>query len=145
MRIYSFFLMMLAALSLTSCSSDEDSEFDADCLSGRWLEVYDDGVVSEGLVYYTFEPIDATSGNCIIYSYDVFAVDTTYQRGYILEKEERRISIFNNQYGGVPDSQTWNILKLNNSHLSWSLEGRPDIVQNFEKVKTFFGNSEPDR
>ena len=70
--------MMLAAFSLTSCSSDDNEEFLMDQLSGTWEQVYDEGVVAEGYVQYTFTPgKPATVGECTIHVYDVFTGDTT--------------------------------------------------------------------
>ena len=45
---------MLAAFSLASCSNDDDEEFLMDQLAGTWEQVYDEGVVAEGYVQYTF-------------------------------------------------------------------------------------------
>ena len=48
--ILRFAFAMLAALSLASCSSDDEEEFLMDQLSGTWEQVYDEGVVAEGYV-----------------------------------------------------------------------------------------------
>ena len=86
-------LTMLAAFSLASCSSDDDEDFLMAQLSGTWEQVYDEGVVAEGYVQYTFTPgKPATVGQCTIYVYDVFAGDTTFVRDYALT-EDRHLAI----------------------------------------------------
>ena len=50
MKIWRLAFAMLAVLSLASCSSDDDDEFQMDQLAGTWQQVYDEGVVSEGYV-----------------------------------------------------------------------------------------------
>ena len=63
MKIWRNILVMCAAmLSLASCSSDDDEEFLMDQLSGTWEQVYDEGVVAEGYVQYTFTPGGPPSG-----------------------------------------------------------------------------------
>ncbi len=57
MKIWRVAFVMLAALILVSCSSD-DEDYQIDQLAGTWLQVYDEGVVAEGYVKYTFTPGD---------------------------------------------------------------------------------------
>ena len=79
MKLWRIAFMMLAAFSLTSCSSDDNEDFLMDQLSGTWEQVYDEGVVAEGYVQYTFTPgKPATVGECTIHVYDVFTGDTTF-------------------------------------------------------------------
>ena len=86
--------VVLAAVFLVSCSSDDD-EIQIDQLAGTWQQVYDEGVVAEGYVQYTFTPgIPPTSGDCTIHVYDVFAGDTTIRRSYALADDHRRLFIF---------------------------------------------------
>ncbi|MBR4924890.1 MAG: hypothetical protein IKZ61_03970, partial [Prevotella sp.] len=76
MKIWRIAFVMLAAFSLASCSSNDD-ELQIDQLAGTWQQVYDEGVIAEGYVQYTFTPgVPSTGGDCNIYSYDVFAGDT---------------------------------------------------------------------
>ena len=96
------FVMCAAMLSLASCSSDDNEEFLMDQLSGTWEQVYDEGVVAEGYVQYTFTPgKPATGGECTIHVYDVFAGDTTFVRDYALT-EDRHLAIYSGQYGATP-------------------------------------------
>ena len=126
-------LMMLAAFSLASCSRD-DEEFQTNQLAGTWLRVYDEGVVAEGYVKYTFTPgVPSTSGDCDIYVYDVFTGDTTIHRGYVLN-DNRQLVIYEPMYGGTPESQTWNIKKLGSSTMSWERADRSDIIYNFKRA-----------
>ena len=56
MKIWRVVFVMLATLILVSCSSD-DEDYQIDQLAGTWLQVYDEGVVAEGYVKYTFSPL----------------------------------------------------------------------------------------
>ena len=128
------FVMCAAMLSLASCSSDDNEEFLMDQLSGTWEQVYDEGVVAEGYVQYTFTPgVPSTSGDCDIYVYDVFAGDTTIHRGYVLN-DNRQLVIYEPMYGGTPKLQTWNIKKLGSSTMSWERADRSDIIYNFKRA-----------
>ena len=148
-------LAMLIALTTTSCSNDEDG-FRADQLAGTWLQVYDEGVVAEGFVKYSFTPVGSSesgnwnasapeasghepngtivsSGDCTIRVYDVFAGDTTILRGYALTDNGRRLYIFERMYGGTPEMQKYDVRKLSDSEMSWRLEGT-DVILNFRKT-----------
>ena len=133
--IYAIMFMMLAAFSLASCSSDDD-ELQIDQLAGTWEQVYDEGVVAEGYVQYTFTPgTPSTGGDCTIYSYDVFAGDTTVQRAYVLTDNGRRLAIFKGQYGGTPSEVCeYDVQRLSAKAMTWHLIGS-DVVLNFKKVK----------
>jgi len=126
---------MLAAFSLASCSSDDDEEFLMDQLAGTWEQVYDEGVVAEGYVQYTFTPgKPATGGECTIHVYDVFAGDTTFVRDYALT-EDRHLAIYIGQYGGTPpEIQEYDVQKLSAKTMTWHLTNS-DVVLNFKKVK----------
>ena len=128
MKLWRLTLMILAAISLASCSND-DEDYDANNLIGTWHRVYDEGVVSEGYEEYTFY----VNGNCEIYVYDVFAGDTTIYRGYML-KDNRQLVIFEPMFGGTPESQTWIIKKLCSSTMSWERADRSDIIYNFKRA-----------
>ena len=133
MKLWRMTWIMLAVLSLASCSSDDD-DYDVNNLVGTWLQVYEEGVVTEGYVEYTFTPgVPSTSGYCDIYVYDVFAGDTTIHRGYVLN-DNRQIIIFEPMYGGTPVLQTWNIKKLGSSTMSWENADRSDIIFNFKRA-----------
>ena len=57
MKIWRLAFVMLAAFSLASCSSDDDSNvYEAAELGGTWQKVYDEGVADAGTVQYTFRP-----------------------------------------------------------------------------------------
>ncbi len=151
-------LALLVALMPTACSNDED-EYHADQLAGTWLKVYDEGVVAEGFVQYTFTPENpsgsgnlnasapetpgnelkgaiVSSGNCTIRVYDVFAGDTTILRGYALTDYGRRLFIFERMYGGTPQMQKYDVRQMSDTEMSWQLEGT-DVVLNFRKTNDF--------
>ena len=126
---------MLAAFSLASCSSDDDEEFLMDQLSGTWEQVYDEGVVAEGYVQYSFAPgTPVTGGQCTIQVYDVFAGDTTFVRDYALT-EDRHLAIYNGQDGGTPSEiYEYDVQRLSAKAMTWHLTNL-DVVLNFKKVK----------
>lgn len=135
MKIWRLMFMMLAAFSLASCSSDDD-ELQIDQLAGTWEQVYDEGVVAEGYVQYTFTPgTPTTGGECTIHVYDVFAGDTTVQRDYVLTDNGSRLTIFQGQYGGTPSEiYEYELQRLSATRMTWHLFGS-DVILNFKKVR----------
>ena len=135
MKIWRLAFVMLAAFSFASCSSDDDEEFLMDQLAGTWEQVYDEGVVAEGYVQYTFTPgKPATVGECTIHVYDVFAGDTTFVRDYALT-EDRYLAIYNGQDAGTSmEIQEYDVRRLSTTGMTWQLAGS-DVVLNFKKVK----------
>ncbi len=121
-------IAMASALSLASCSSDEEY-YDVNYLAGTWQRVYDEGVVSEGYVEYTF----ADNGECDIHVYDVFAGDTTIHWGYML-KDNRQLIIYEPMFGGTPEHQTWIVKKLSSKAMTWEMADHPDIIYNFKRA-----------
>ena len=133
MKLWRMTWIMLAVLSLASCSSDDD-DYDVNNLVGTWLQVYEEGVVTEGYVEYTFTPgVPSTSGDCDIHVHDALAGDTTIHRGYVLN-DNRQIVIFEPMYGGTPVLQTWNIKTLGSSTMSWERADHADIIYNFKRA-----------
>ena len=135
LKIWRLAFAMLAAFSFASCSSDDDEEFLMDQLAGTWEQVYDEGVVTEGYVQYTFTPgKPATVGECTIHVYDVFAGDTTFVRDYALT-EDRYLAIYNGQDAGTSmEIQEYDVRRLSTTGMTWQLAGS-DVVLNFKKVK----------
>ena len=132
MKIWRVVFVMLAALTFVSCSKD-DEEFQIDQLAGTWLQVYDEGMVAEGYVKYTFAPgVPSTSGLCTIHVYDVFAGDTTFQRSYAIRDDNRRLYIFEELYGGSPETQEYDIQRISAKGMTLHLVGS-DVVMNFKK------------
>ena len=124
----------MAFVFLVSCSSD-DEEFRIDQLAGTWQQVYDEGVVAEGYVWYTFTPgVPSTSGDCTIHVYDVFAGDTTIWRSYAVADDHRRLLIFKAQYGGNPETLEYDIKRISSKGMTWHLVGS-DVMLNFKKVR----------
>ena len=132
MKIWKVVFVMLAALTLVSCSND-DEEFQIDQLAGTWLQVYDEGVEAEGYVKYTFTPgVPSTGGSCTIHLYDVFAGDTTIQRSYVIRDDNRRLFIFEALWGGIPKTQEYDIQRISAKRMTLHLIGS-DVVMNFRK------------
>lgn len=128
----SIIFMMLSVFSFSSCGDDD---FDLAYLAGKWRQVYDEGVASDGNVYYTFTPKTERTGYCVIEVYDVFAGDSQYECEFTLSKDGRHITIIKEMYEGDSEEQSYDIIKLTSERLTWSLKDHPDIVQNFDRVK----------
>ena len=65
MKIWRLAFMMLAVLSISSCSDDDD--YDVNNLAGTWQRVYDEGVMDVGIVQYTFFPESSVAGRIELY------------------------------------------------------------------------------
>ena len=69
MKLWRIAFVMLAAISLASCSSDDDDNvYEAAELGGTWQKVYDEGVADAGMVQYTFHPQSANNGTVDIFT-----------------------------------------------------------------------------
>ena len=135
MKLWRLAIIMLAAFSLVSCSNDDDDKLNINLLAGKWKRVYDEGVVSEGYVYYIFTPSETPDrGDCDILSSDVFGGDFFNERAYMLTENGHRLCIFKKTFGGNPEAQYYDILRLTGNHLTLRIIDS-DILLNFEKAK----------
>lgn len=135
MKLWRLAIIMLAAFSLVSCSNDDDDKLNINLLAGKWKRVYDEGVVSEGYVYYIFTPSETPDrGDCDILSSDVFGGDFFNERAYMLTENGHRLCIFKKTFGGNPEAQYYDILRLTGNHLTLRIIDS-DILLNFEKTK----------
>ncbi len=135
MKLWRLAIIMLAAFSLVSCSNDDDDKLNINLLAGKWKRVYDEGVVSEGYVYYIFTPSETPDrGDCDILSSDVFGGDFFNERAYMLTENGHRLCIFKKTFGGNPEAQYYDILRLTGNHLTLRITDS-DILLNFEKTK----------
>lgn len=135
MKLWRLAIIMLAAFSLVSCSNDDDDKLNINLLAGKWKRVYDEGVVSEGYVYYIFTPGETPDrGDCDILSSDVFGGDSFNERAYMLTENGHRLCIFKKTFGGNPEAQYYDILRLTGNHLTLRITDS-DILLNFEKAK----------
>lgn len=135
MKLWRLAIIMLAAFSLVSCSNDDDDKLNINLLAGKWKRVYDEGVVSEGYVYYIFTPGETPDrGDCDILSSDVFGGDFFNERAYMLTENGHRLCIFKKSFGGNPEAQYYDILRLTGNHLTLRITDS-DILLNFEKTK----------
>ena len=135
MKIWRLAIIMLAAFSLVSCSNDDDDKLNINLLAGKWKRVYDEDVVSEGYVYYIFTPSETPDrGDCDILSSDVFGGDFFNERAYMLTENGHRLCIFKKTFGGNPEAQYYDILRLTGNHLTLRITDS-DILLNFEKTK----------
>ena len=66
MKIWRVAFAMLAAFSLSSCSSD-DEDYDVNNLAGTWERVYNQAVQDAGIEQYTFFPESSTVGRIELY------------------------------------------------------------------------------
>ena len=135
MKLWRLAIIMLAAFSLVSCSNDDDDKLNINLLAGKWKRVYDEGVVSEGYVYYIFTPSETPDrGDCDILSSDVFGGDFFNERAYMLTENGHRLCIFKKTFGGNPEAQYYDILRLTGNHLTLRITDS-DILLNFKKAK----------
>jgi hypothetical protein len=135
MKLWRLAIIMLAAFSLVSCSNDDDDKLNINLLAGKWKRVYDEGVISEGYVYYIFTPGETPDrGDCDILSSDFFGGVFFDERAYMLTENGHRLCIFKKTFGGNPEAQYYDILRLTGNHLTLRITDS-DILLNFEKAK----------
>ena len=135
MKLWRLAIIMLAAFSLVSCSNDDDDKLNINLLAGKWKRVYDEGVISEGYVYYIFTPGETPDrGDCDILSSDFFGGEDFNERAYMLTENGHRLCIFKKTFGGNPEAQYYDILHLTGNHLTLRITDS-DILLNFEKTK----------
>ena len=135
MKLWRLAIIMLAAFSLVSCSNDDDDKLNINLLAGKWKRVYDEGVISEGYVYYIFTPGETPDrGDCDILSSDFFGGVFFNERAYMLTENGHRLCIFKKTFGGNPEAQYYDILRLTGNHLTLRITDS-DILLNFEKAK----------
>ena len=135
MKLWRLAIIMLAAFSLVSCSNDDDDKLNINLLAGKWKRVYDEGVISEGYVYYIFTPSETPDrGDCDILSSDFFGGEFFNERAYMLTENGHRLCIFKKTFGGNPEAQYYDILRLTGNHLTLRITDS-DILLNFEKTK----------
>ena len=115
--------MLLAACMLGACSSDDEQQVEVSQLEGRWLEVYEPGVVSEGIVYYTFHATSPTTGTCLIEVSDVFSGDHQLKQHYHLTNGGRHIKMLWTDFcaTGAPE---YEIVTLTKSRMMWKIDDR---------------------
>ena len=115
--------MLLAACMLGACSSDDEQQVEVSQLEGRWLEVYEPGVVSEGIVYYTFHATSPTTGTCLVEVSDVFSGDHQIKHIYHLTNGGRHIKMLWTDFcaTGAPE---YEIVTLTKSRMVWKIDDR---------------------
>ena len=115
--------MLFAACMLGACSSDDEQQVEVSQLEGRWLEVYEPGVVSEGIVYYTFHATSPTTGTCLVEVSDVFSGDHQLEQYYHLTNGGRHIKMFWTDFcaTGAPE---YEIVRLTKSRMMWKIDDR---------------------
>ncbi len=134
-KIWRLAFAMLAAFSLASCSSDDDTDiYVATELSGTWQKVYDEGVADAGMVQYTFHPQSANNGTVDIFTSDWAAGDTTVYRIYtVTDAGHLHIS-------PIPDDTSvaltvdCDIRSLTSTQMIWNKPGTNEEISRFKKV-----------
>ena len=136
MKLWRIAFMMLAAFSLASCSSDDDSNvYEAAELGGTWQKVYDEGVADAGTVQYTFRPQSANNGTVDIFTSDWAAGDTTVYRIYTVTNAGHLL------ISPKPDDTSealtvdCDIRRLTSTQMIWSKPGTNEEISRFKKVK----------
>ena len=115
--------MLFAACMLGACSSDDEQQVEVSQLEGRWLEVYEPHVVSEGIVYYTFRATSPTTGTCLVEVSDVFSGDHQLEQYYHLTNGGRHIKMLWTDFcaTGAPE---YEIVTLTKSRMMWKIDDR---------------------
>lgn len=115
--------MLFAACMLGACSSDDEQQVEVSQLEGRWLEVYEPGVVSEGIVNYTFHATSPTTGTCLVEVSDVFSGDHQLEQYYHLTNGGRHIKMLWTDFcaTGAPE---YEIVRLTKSRMVWKIDDR---------------------
>ena len=115
--------MLFAACMLGACSSDDEQQVEVSQLEGRWLEVYEPGVVSEGIVNYTFHATSPTTGTCLVEVSDVFSGDHQLEQYYHLTNGGRHIKMLWTDFcaTGAPE---YEIVRLTKSRMMWKIDDR---------------------
>ena len=136
MKIWRLAFAMLAALSLASCSSD-DEDYNVNNLTGTWERVYSEGIQDAGTEQYTFFPESSTSGRIELYvnSWPDFkqeTIDLNYVVGHT-----GHMNIFT---GKKHDGQSkvygeYDIHKLSSSEMIWYRTDSNEELARFKKVK----------
>ena len=134
-KIWRIAFMMLAAFSLASCSSDDDTDtYEAIELSGTWQKVYDEGIADAGIVQYTFHPQSANNGTVDIFTSDWAAGDTTVYRIYTVTDAGHL------QISPKPDDTSvaltvdCDIRSLTSTQMIWNKPGTNEEISRFKKV-----------
>ena len=136
MKIWRNIFMMLAAFSLASCSSDDDSNvYEAAEPGGTWQKVYDEGIADAGTVQYTFHQQSANNGTVDIFTSDWAAGDTTVYRIYTVTDAGHL------QISPKPDDTSvaltvdCDIRRLTSTQMIWNKPGTNEEISRFKKVK----------
>ena len=116
-------LFLMTAFLLGACSSDDEQQVEVSQLEGRWLEVYEPHVVSEGIVYYTFHATSPTTGTCLVEVSDVFSGDHQIKQIYHLTNGGRHIKMLWTDFcaTGAPE---YEIVTLTKSRMMWKIDDR---------------------
>ena len=136
LKLWRIAFVMLAAFSLASCSSDDDSNvYEAAELGGTWQKVYDEGVADAGTVQYTFRPQSANNGTVDIFTSDWAAGDTTVYRIYTITDAGHL------QISPKPDDTSvaltvnCDIRRLTSTQMIWYNTDSNEDLARFKKIK----------
>ena len=137
MKLWRNILVMTAAmLSLTSCSSDDDSNvYEAAELSGTWQKVYDEGVADAGTVQYTFHPQSANNGTVDIFTSDWAAGDTTVYRIYTVTDAGHLQISHKPDDTSVALTVDCDIHRLTSTQMIWYNTDSNEELSRFKKIK----------
>ena len=116
--------MLFAACMLGACSSDDEQQVEVSQLEGRWLEVYEPHVVSEGIVYYTFHATSPTTGTCLVEVSDVFSGHHQINQLYHLTDGGKLIKLLDGDGFCSTGAPEYKIVRLTQSRMVWKIEDR---------------------
>lgn len=109
---------------LGACSSDDEQQVEVSQLEGRWLEVYEPHVVSEGIVYYTFHATSPTTGTCLVEVSDVFSGDHQIKQKYHLTNGGKLITLLDGDGFCATGAPVYEIVRLTESRMVWKIDDR---------------------
>ncbi len=136
MKIWRLAFAMLAAFSLASCSSDDDTDiYVATELSGTWQKVYDEGVADAGTVQYTFHPQSANNGTVDIFTSDWAAGDTTVYRIYTVTDAGHLHISPKPDDTSVALTVDCDIRRLTSTQMIWYNTDSNEELSRFKKIK----------
>ena len=134
MKLWRTAFMMLAVISLASCSNDDD-KFNASRLEGTWERVWTSGVQDAGTEQYTFFPESSYSGR-IELNISGMSGEDTIDLNYVVG-ETAHMNIFT---GKTHDGKSkvygeYDIHKLTSSEMIWYRTDTNEELARFKKIK----------
>ena len=134
MKTWRWAFMMLAALTLSSCSDDDD--YDVNNLAGTWQRVYDEGVQDVGIEVYTFFPESSVAGRIELYVNSWPCINETKDLNYVVGYTGHMNIFTGRKHDGKSKLYgEYDIHKLTDSEMIWYKTDSNEELARFKKVK----------